>query len=460
MSDWMGRRWKSFRDIVTNGIRCLIEESAFTSPEFIPGYDECSGKLNKSCDTLQKGLSVQETALAGMGIDFIRRGITAVLLIILMAGINISRTHAQLGNAGTPPDTNGVTHSVLPALSYESDLGLIGGGFYVRTLRRPNYDPYKDRFRAAALASTKGYLEGNIQYTWLKSFGTDIRSRLDLYAHRLLQDYYFGIGNSSSYSEDLWDEEYYFFRSVSFGVDYKGRKPLREYEGSGNNHLDLLLLAGVQYEIPYVRQDSSSFNFMPPPGDKGGWLNYIGTGILWDTRNTEVAPKRGIRFQAEVEYAPELLLSDFEMGLFKGDFRHYFTFHLLRDVTVANRLLVRHTTGEVPYWRMSTFGDADRMRGYPRNRFMGKSMVTHSLELRTWLLKWPEYKVKLGGQLFMDTGRVFSENDQSQAILENYKQSFGFGGAFTLFDPDFLFRADIGFAKEGAQLYVGTRYAF
>ncbi len=358
-------------------------------------------------------------------------------------------------------DTTGVSHSFLPAFSYESDLGFIGGGFYLRTLRRPGYDPYKDRFRVAALASTNGYLEGNVRYRWLRSFGTDIRSRLDLKGYRMLNDYYFGIGNNTAFSEERWDNDYYFFRSVAFGFDYKGRKPLRESGEKRNRHLDLLLLAGVEYEIPYVKQPNSSLNVDPPPaGDKGGWVNYVGSGLLWDSRNTEIAPKRGLRLQTEAWYAPEVLLSDYRMSMLRADLRHYFTFHLIRDVTVAHRLLMRRTAGDVPYWQMSTFGDADRMRGYPRNRFMGKSMITHSLELRTWLVEWSEYDVKLGGQLFMDTGRVFSDRDRTRHILEDYKQSYGFGGAFTLFDPDFMFRGDIGFTDEGAQIYVGTQYAF
>lgn len=383
--------------------------------------------------------------------------VAVLLLVFLLAGVHESNGQSMMSGI----DSVGVSHNFMPALSYDSDLGLVGGGFYLRTLQRPGYNPYKDRLRVAALASTKGYLEGNVRYEWLKSFGGSIRSRLDVTVNRMLNDYYFGIGNNTIYRGERLEEDYYFFRSVNFGFDYKGRMPLNSSPDGKNRHLDLLLLAGVEYEIPYVKQQQSTMNLSPPPtGTRGGWLNYVGTGLLWDSRNTEIAPKRGLRMQIQGWYAPKILLSDFQMSMLRTDLRHYFTFHLIKDITVANRLLMRRTAGEVPYWQMSTMGDSDRMRGYHTNRFMGKSMIVHSLELRTWLLEWPEYSFKIGGQLFMDTGRVFSERDQTQHVLEDYHQTYGFGGAMTLFDPDFLFRGDIGFSNDGIQLYVGTQYAF
>ncbi len=141
------------------------------------------------------------------------------------------------------------------------------------------------------------------------------------------------------------------------------------------------------------------------------------------------------------------------------ELRQYF--YLFNWLTIANRLEARHAGGDVPYWEMSTLGDSQTLRGYPLNRFKGKSSVAYNLELRGWVLQFPEfYNLKFGTQLFTDVGRVFTGSDDFDDLFEGYKQTVGFGGAMSIFNPDFILRGEIGFSEDVSRIYIGVGYMF
>jgi outer membrane protein assembly factor BamA len=117
--------------------------------------------------------------------------------------------------------------------------------------------------------------------------------------------------------------------------------------------------------------------------------------------------------------------------------------------------------GNVPYWELSTLGGENNLRGYPLNRFYGKTSIAYSLELRAWFLRFPRlFGLKFGGQLFTDTGRVFTGSDDINDVFDGYKQTIGFGGAMSIFNPDFILRGEIGFSDEVSRIYVGIGYLF
>ncbi|MDZ7695193.1 MAG: hypothetical protein U5K69_29430 [Balneolaceae bacterium] len=51
------------------------------------------------------------------------------------------------------------------------------------------------------------------EYDQTESFNSNIRSTATVYAYRFTHDYFFGIGNSTTFDDELYDEEYYFFES-------------------------------------------------------------------------------------------------------------------------------------------------------------------------------------------------------------------------------------------------------
>lgn len=375
-----------------------------------------------------------------------------LLSFLIIALVSIRPLSAQAGSSAAGRDS--VVHAFVPVFGYSSNEGLILGGLYNRFDYTQNIRPFNNYLEASALVSFKGFVKIEGKYEQTRSFGRPIRSELEAFIRRDINNF-FGLGNNTSFSRSRWEEEYYYFRSVSIGLNYQAQKALYE---EGENRLDLLAGAGTEYHIPYTRMDASSFARLMPNGSEGGWVNYLKGGLIWENRDHEFDPHHGNRVEFELRFSPKLI-STYGLTTARLELQQYF--YLFNRITIANRLELRHAAGDVPFWEMSTLGDDVTLRGYPFNRFQGNSSIAYTLELRTWLIRFPQfYNLKFGGQLFTDTGRVFTPQDDLSDLFEGYKQTFGFGGAMSIFSPDLILRGDIGFSPDMTQIYIGVGYGF
>lgn len=378
-----------------------------------------------------------------------------VAIFIVMAGC-ATNSRAQLG-----PDKNldadSINTTILPVLAYNSDLGLMGGAIYNRYNRKGDIEPFKYHWQASAIASTRGYVEFLAQYETVETGGLPLRSRINTEVLRIFEKHYFGIGNETSFSGDLWDSDHYFYELRKYKLAYKGRWPLVRKD---EEKLDGLVLAGISYQKPYSRGDSTLFTLQQPQGSGGGWLNYIGTGLEYDSRNNENDPRSGNHLIVQAKSALSLLGSNYPHTDLKVDISNYLSFNLGFTWTLANRLLYRHSFGNIAFWQYPSLGTGDQMRGYPEDRFLGDAIVTHSIELRTWFLQLPLYKVRLGAQFFSDRGRVYTKSINEADLFEGIKQTVGAGGALSIGDPDFILRMDLGVSEDMYRIYAGIGYAF
>lgn len=369
--------------------------------------------------------------------------------------LSICSAKAQVPGAQVGADS--VSNAVFPVLSYSSTEGFVGGAVYNRYDFTGHIQPFRNYLQSSGIVSTKGFVEIEGKYEQTRSFGKRIRTTINAYFHRYTADIFFGIGNNVPFLKGRWDNDYYYFQSVSLGLEYKLRKAIYQRQHN-NSHFDLQLGLGTEYQVPYTNKDQSSFAQRMPYGYNGGWINYLTTGFVWENRDSEFDPHHGNRAELDVRYSPELV-SKYGLTSFRFEVRQYF--YLFHWLTVANRLETRHVRGDIPYWEMSTLGGENNLRGYPLNRFMGNTSIAYTLELRTWFLKFPQlYNLKFGGQLFTDAGRVFTGQDDFNDVFHGYKQTFGFGGAMSVFNPDFILRGEIGFSDEVTRIYIGIGYLF
>lgn len=352
-------------------------------------------------------------------------------------------------------DADSVESTIVPAVSYGSDKGLIGGILYDRKNYKGHIEPYRNRLRGKALASTLGFVEVEANFEQTKTWNSSVRSVIDLHFHRFTADNYFGIGNATPFSDSGWKNGFYDFKSVGWELSYDGYYPLYE---RGKRQLDLQFGAGIEFENPKAKNDSTSFAIFPPNGYTGGWTNYLSTGLIFENRDRTFDPRHGNRTELKLSYAPELI-SDYALVTAHGQFRQYF--QPFSFLTIANMLNLRYVGGDVPYWKMSTLGDDNTLRGYPLNRFQGNASVAYTLELRSWLLKFPQfYKLRLGGHLFTDVGRVFTDEDNFGDTFRGYHQTFGVGGTLSILESDFILRGELGFSEDTSRIYIGLGYLF
>ncbi len=355
--------------------------------------------------------------------------------------------------------TDSTSFAFLPAVAYNSDYGFMVGGIVNRFHYKTDNSPFYSFINIAGIVSTGGLASGSISYDKPNFTNTKLRFIGELYAARFFEDPYFGIGsyqkipNSTSIKGSLYN-----FKSISTGFDITLRYPLKTY--SSGKQLDVLAILGFTYETPWDNDSNRLIAQQQPLGYTGGHTVTLGSGFIWEGRNSEFRPTKGQYAKSSLEIGQTWFGSDYNTTILRADARNYLSFFLIREITLANRIYFKHTAGEVPYWDLAYAGDEETLRGYPARRFLDDNAIILNTELRTWLFRINALDADFGGTLFFDLGRTFPNGESLQAISEDLKYSFGFGGTSSFFTPDFVLRTDFGFSEEGMGVYFTAGYMF
>lgn len=382
----------------------------------------------------------------------------SIIFILLTAGVVYSQNNSEADEPEIDPissDRIGSFYSILPIGGYSSDWGVYGGGFLQRINYGVGVEPFLSNLKTDITISTKGYFISKLEYERTKTFGLDLRSRFEFIGQRITRGHYFGIGNNTSFSKSLFDEEFYFYENRELFLKYILRKKVGSFSESGK--IDLFATTTFWGVNSLPRGEESLFLQEEPPGFEKNTIGKIGAGAIFDSRNDEFYTSSGIQYEIGFNIAPPIFGFDYSYTEVSVDLRQYVT--LFSDVVLAQRVKYDQTFGDVPFWAMPILGNDDGLRGFYLNRFRGESSILSMTEIRAWLFSVWDDQIKVGSHLFWDTGRVYSEFD-SNAFFSDWKQSVGFGFAFTLFHPDFILRSDFGFSDEAFRFYFGTGYSF
>lgn len=378
----------------------------------------------------------------------------------LLAFIFFSLCFNGISNARQQIPQDSLEFAFLPAIAYNSDFGLMGGGLFNWYDYRDNITPFYRYTQVVAIASTKGLYTFQVLVDKPKAFNTNFRTTTELYGYRFFQDTYFGKGNYDKLEDPpAGKPDYYAFKSFSVGLEHTTRYPLFK-SASSVKQFDLKQIIDLKYETPWDNGDDRLISDERPVGFEGGHTIMLGLGFTWENRDNEFRPTIGTFMDAGLQFGNEIWGSSYNLSQFILDARSYFTVHLIKDITVANRLLLEMTDGRVPYWKLSYVGDEETLRGYPSHRFLDDNAFVFNTELRTWLFSVPEIQAKFGGTLFYDVGRAFQNEATFNDISSDLKQTFGFGGTASFFSPNFIIRADFGFSDEGHGIYFTAGYLF
>lgn len=172
-------------------------------------------------------------------------------------------------------------------------------------------------------------------------------------------------------------------------------------------------------------------------GCDGGWDNFIRLGLTYDTRDFEPDPASGVHAQVAGHLAGGFIGSDFEYERATFYLAGYRQVVQRRRLIVAARGLYSMQSADVPFFSASTLavngfpmlglGGFETLRGYKRERFVGRSAVAASLELRSSLSDGGYF---LGQHLrpmvaaFVDGGRVY---DDIELSFNGWRTGYGLG---------------------------------
>ena len=224
----------------------------------------------------------------------------------------------------------------------------------------------------------------------------------------------------------------------------------------------------------------------------GGNVSFLKFGVVYDTRDNEANPNKGIWSEALILTAPGFIGNNYSYTKLLLTHRQYITL-FPEKLTFAYRLSYQtKIAGEIPFYMLpylmdskntsNGLGGATNLRGILRNRIVGEGLALGNMELRSKLYRGVIYNqnVYFGINVFTDMGIVTSPynftmpdltaEDITQSDIDklNYANeglhiSCGFGLRFAI-NSNFIIAADYGIAlkkEDGTNgLYIGLNYLF
>jgi len=434
-----------------------------------------------------------------------------IYFLTILFSFSIFMTNAQEEKEKKNVPT-GFSFGALPAVAFDSDLGFRYGAlanfyWYGDGSHYPDYDHswYVEYSR-----TTKGSAQGIFTYD-SKYLIPNTRITSDLrYVTEQALDFYGFNGYQSNFLYDsvapINDQPnpnrlYYRYarKQLRFVTDFQygliGKKLLVlggfGYFNTKITEVDVAKLnegkeASDQLNDTSIIRDYNHWGLIPNSDLSGGSNAFFKLGAVWDTRDNEPNPMKGIWTEAFLLTAPSFLGNDKAYTQLVVTHRQYFT--LKKDVlNFAYRLIYQgKIAGDIPYYMMpyyySTksvndgFGGSKTMRGVLRNRLMGDAIAAANVELR-----YKVYRTVIAKQnfyialsAFSDLGQVITPTKLDLSnVPSQYKYwfegteglhvSYGAGVHFALND-NFIVAVDYGMAankQDGTSgLYIGLNFLY
>ncbi|MBP5335530.1 MAG: BamA/TamA family outer membrane protein [Bacteroidales bacterium] len=360
----------------------------------------------------------------------------------------------------------GLNFGPLPVVAFDADKGLQYGALLniYNFGDGSNYPNYNSKIYAEASFFTKGSSLFNLSYDakelipgirWSSALSLALDKAMDFYGFNGYESYYDYKAVASGKAGDSfiftpfykvarkqllaktdfigditehfkWEVGYHASWFKEGAIDResinKGKEDSEKYPGEAPTLFELYRQAGV---ISDTEAD-------------GGFSSGIRLGLVYDSRDKEGAPTRGIWAEGHIHAAPKWLGTKNPFYRYSLTFRQYLPIVKNDVLTFAYRLNYEGTFGSnAPYYVLpyiTVMGenyDRDGMGGYRnvrgmlRNRVVGLDMFTYTAELRWRFLQFRAFNqnIALGLSAFSDGSTVTRGRDMKDFA----KQEYGWG---------------------------------
>ncbi len=448
-----------------------------------------------------------------------------LLLMFIYCGFMLLQNAVQAQEAKEKKEAKtptGFSFGALPTISFDADMGFQYGGLVSLYDYGDGslYPSYKQMMKVEVSRYTKGSGTNQIFYDAKNLLPHHLRLTADLsYLTEKSLDFYGFNGYQSRYLPELTDKdntaEYLtrvFYRDLRkmfrFTADLQGQLSgphLRWLGGIGIMNMkagpvDFDAINKGKDEADKLPIDTTLFDryvewgIISAAEKDGGSANFLKAGIVYDTRDNEANPMKGMWSEALITYAPGFLFNpEFSYAKLVLIHRQYFT--LIKDrLSFVYRLGYQGTiAGNAPFfmqpYMLSSYssitktdglGGAKTLRGIMRDRVVGDGIAYGNLEMRWKFLKTHVGKQNLYFALngFSDFGMVvqqvkidkskISDADQAKYFDFSFEKdklhpSLGAGLRIAL-NENFILAVDYGFAmnkQDGAKgLYINIGNLF
>ncbi|HEV2220273.1 MAG TPA: BamA/TamA family outer membrane protein [Casimicrobiaceae bacterium] len=188
--------------------------------------------------------------------------------------------------------------------------------------------------------------------------------------------------------------------------------------------------------------------------------------LTYDTRDSDVVPRSGDRLAAFAGISAHALGSTRSYTFLGVDMTTYQA--VGPALTVVGHAALRYMPSytDAPFWDLSALGgdrsiigEAQPLRAYGDDRFVGRNSFATSLEARFWVSSFHLFDTDLKLELapFVDSGKVFDAMARSPLSHLHVGGGMGFR---VIASPYVVAYVDVGFGKEKAAVFSGIDYPF
>jgi outer membrane protein assembly factor BamA len=192
-------------------------------------------------------------------------------------------------------------------------------------------------------------------------------------------------------------------------------------------------------EMPGLYERYQALDIISADEAKGGWVNTLKAGLMYDRRDNRSNPMKGLWTEAGIEGAPSFMGNDWSFSKFYFIHRQYFTL-VENDLSFVYRLGYQtNLSGKTPFFYQSQvitslltratnegLGGATTLRGVLKNRVVGDGFFLGNFELR-WkpvYFKFIKQDWYLGVNLFYDMGMITKNIEMPDNLKANFATEY------------------------------------
>lgn len=207
-------------------------------------------------------------------------------------------------------------------------------------------------------------------------------------------------------------------------------------------------------------------------GVKGGWVSILQSSLIYDTRDFEPDPTRGMVAELSNEFSAPWIGSEFFFDKILLQFKHYHQLwpDVLQRTILASRLGYGTILGDqAPFFEyqdqwspdgsVKGLGGSQTLRGYKANRLLGRTVAYGNLEVRHQLGEaefWGQH-FSLGVVPFLDVGTI---GDQIFLVnVGGLRASAGLGLRLG-WNLSTIITIDYAFSEEDQQFFINFNNSF
>ena len=340
-----------------------------------------------------------------------------------------------------------VRYAPFPWFNLFGSLGLLIGGGVERTGYEGDYAPFHSR-QSLRIGYATALREYAVQYHGDLRFHLGaLRLHVDAERTGFAFQRFYGLGNNTL--DTAANRRFYTSSQVLYRLAPSLVWRLQ--------HADTLA-AGVVYKS--VTTDTTANNFINRDRPFG-WPKFQELGVqlayLHDTRDSPVAPRRGVLLSLTGKYFPGLLDANASFGGIGGAVSTYWTPFESGALTIAARAGGQKIWGPFPSFEAAFIGGESTVGGLRPQRYAGDASAFGNLEARARLCTLPfVLRWDFGVSGIVDVGRVYLSTETSNTWHT------GIGGGVWILLPTRTFGLilDVVSSEGSATVYGGTRFAY